>query len=69
MSAETGTGGMVWDRNYVSEHELKYMEMGVPIKAGIFRKVALAEGFDPTRYRLTPGVKKEVLARLGWEDA
>ena len=51
---------------YISEHEQKYMEMGVPIKAGIFRKVDLAEGFDPTRYRLTPGVKKEALKRLGW---
>ena len=52
--------------NYISEHEKKYMEQGVPIKAGIFRMKAEAPGFDPTRYRLTPGVKKEALERLGY---
>ena len=52
--------------NYISEHEKKYMELGVPIKAGIFRMKAEAPGFDPTRYRLTPGVKKEALERLGY---
>ena len=29
-------------------------------------QAALAEGFDPTRYRLTPGIKRETLERLGW---
>ena len=52
--------------NYISEHEKKYMEMGVPIKAGIFRMKPEGPDFDPTRYRLTPGVKKEALKRLGW---
>ena len=66
MTAVPGTGGRFWDRNYVSEHEQKFTELGIPIKAGIFRKAALAEGFDPTRYRLTPGVKRETLERLGW---
>ena len=53
--------------NYISEHEQKYMELGVPIKAGIFRMKAEGPGFDPTRYRLTPGVKKAALERLGYE--
>ena len=52
--------------NYISEHERKYMEMGVPIKAGIFRMKAEKPEMDPTRYRLTPGVKRETLERLGW---
>ena len=52
--------------NYISEHERKYMELGVPIKAGIFRMKAEGPGFDPTRYRLTPGVKKAALERLGY---
>jgi len=69
MTAVPGTGGRFWDRNYVSEHEQKFTELGIPIKAGIFRKAALAEGFDPTRYRLTPGVKRETLERLGWLEA
>ncbi len=52
--------------NYVSEHERKYMDLGVPIKAGIFRKKAAGPELDPTRYRLTPGVKSAALERLGW---
>ena len=50
--------------NYISEHERKYMALGVPIKAGIFRMKAEKPDFDPTRYRLTPGVRKQTLERL-----
>ncbi len=50
--------------NYLSEHEIKYTEMGVPIKFGIFRKKTEAPDFDPTRYRLTPGERARALARL-----
>ena len=63
---------MTWDLarsgfqpNYISEHERKYMEMGVPIKFGIFRMTEREMDFDPTRFRLTPGVRKKVLTRLG----
>lgn len=44
--------------NYVSEHEKKYTELGVPIKFGIFRKAREELDFDPTRWRLTPGMRK-----------
>lgn len=47
--------------NYISEHEQKYMEQGVPIKFGIFRMTALDPGFDPTRFRMTPGLRKRTL--------
>ena len=50
--------------NYVSEHEQKYTEAGVPIKFAIFRKQDPGPDFDPTRYRLTPGVRREALERL-----
>ena len=50
--------------NYISEHERKFTDMGVPIKFGIFRMKAEAPAFDPTRYRLTPGVRAEALKRL-----
>ena len=50
--------------NYVSEHEQKYTEAGVPIKFAVFRKKDPGPEFDPTRYRLTPGVRKEALERL-----
>ncbi len=50
--------------NYLSEHEKKYTAIGVPIKAGIFRKKPGDPDFDPTRYRLTPGVRAAALARL-----
>ena len=53
--------------NYISEHEKKYMELGVPIKAGIFRMKPVDPAFDPTRYRLTPGVRAAALARLDAE--
>ncbi|MDO5435426.1 MAG: tRNA (guanosine(46)-N7)-methyltransferase TrmB [Clostridia bacterium] len=43
--------------NWVSEHEQKYTELGVPIKFGIFRKVPGEMSFDPTRWRLTPGMR------------
>lgn len=45
--------------NWVSEHEKKYTELGVPIKFGIFRKLPEEMDFDPTRWRMTPGVRKE----------
>ncbi len=50
--------------NYISEHEKKYMEAGVPIKFGIFRMRPEGPAGDPTRYRLTPGVREEALKRL-----
>ena len=50
--------------NYVSEHEEKFMAMGIPIKGGIFRKTGEAPAFDLTRYRLTPGVRRKALERL-----
>ena len=50
--------------NYVSEHEEKYMALGVPIKFGIFRMTGKAPDFDPTRFRLTPGVRKRVLEEI-----
>ena len=54
--------------NYISEHERKYMAEGVPIKAGIFRmKEQGPDMMDPTRYRLTPGVRAEALKRLDRE--
>ena len=53
--------------NYVSEHEQKFTALGVPIKAAIFRMKAEAPDFDPTRYRLTPGIRAEALARLDRE--
>ena len=66
LHRELAEGRAAFRPNYISEHERKYMELGVPIKAGIFRMKAEAPGFDPTRYRLTPGVKKEALERLGY---
>ncbi len=53
--------------NYISEHERKYMDLGVPIRFGIFRMKPEAPDFDPTRYRLTPGVRKAALERLNAE--
>jgi len=50
--------------NYVSEHEEKFIAQGIPIKAGIFRKTGEGLSFDPTRYRLTPGIRREALNRL-----
>ena len=52
--------------NYISEHEQKFMEQGIPIKGGIFRMKAEGPEMDVTRYRLTPGVRAEVLRRLQW---
>ena len=50
--------------NYVSEHEEKYTSLGVPIKYGVFRMSGNMPAFDPTRFRLTPGVKRAALDRL-----
>lgn len=44
--------------NWISEHEKKYTELGVPIKFGIFRKLPEDMDFDPTRWRLTPGMRE-----------
>ncbi len=52
--------------NYLSEHEIKYTQLGVPIKFGIFRKQSAGPDFDPTRYRLTPGARARTLEKLGW---
>ena len=51
--------------NDMTEHEIRYSELGVPIKFGIFRKRTGTPEFDPTRYRLTPGARKATLERLG----
>ncbi|MBQ8072728.1 MAG: tRNA (guanosine(46)-N7)-methyltransferase TrmB [Clostridia bacterium] len=52
--------------NYVSEHEQKYMALGVPIKFGIFRMTDREPSFDPTRFRMTPGLRRlAVLPDLG----
>ena len=56
--------GSGFEPNYISEHERKYREMGIPIKFGIFRMTEREMGFDPTRFRLTPGVRRETLERL-----
>lgn len=50
--------------NWVSEHEEKYAAMGVPIKFGLFRMKKEQPSFDPTRFRLTPGVQKAALERV-----
>ena len=50
--------------NYVSEHEEKYAAMGVRIKGAVFRAGKEAPDFDPTRFRLTPGVRQEALERV-----
>ena len=46
------------------EHEEKYMAQGVKIKFGLFRMKPEAPDFDPTRFRLTPGIKKEAIERM-----
>ena len=50
--------------NYLSEHEMKYTKLGVPIKFGIFRKKEEWKAFDPVRYRLTPGVRAAMLKHI-----
>ena len=52
--------------NYISEHEEKYTALGVPIKYAVFRMKPEAPDFDPTRFRLTPGITKEVLDKLNY---
>ena len=52
--------------NYISEHEEKYTALGVPIKYAVFRMKPEAPDFDPTRFRLTPGIKKEALDKLNY---
>lgn len=57
--------------NWVSEHEEKYTAMGVPIKFALFRMKKEAPAFDPTRFRLTPGVRRQAMEHLAgaFEDA
>ena len=43
--------------NYVSEHERKFTALGTPIKFGIFRMTDREPDFDPTRFRITPGLR------------
>ena len=50
--------------NYISEHERKYMDLGVPIKFAIFRMTPREPDFDPIRFRLTPGLRKRTLEAL-----
>ena len=56
--------GSGFQPNYVTEHEQKFAAMGIPIKFGIFRMAGKTPDWDPTRYRLTPGVRAETLERL-----
>jgi len=56
--------GSGFEPNYISEHEQKFAAEGIPIKFVIFRKLEKAPEFDPTRYRLTPGVRARALERL-----
>ena len=37
-----------------------------PIKYAVFRMKPEAPDFDPTRFRLTPGIKKEALDKLNY---
>ena len=46
------------------KHEEKYTALGIPIKFGLFRMGPKASDFDPTRFRITPGVRKEAVRRL-----
>ena len=55
--------GSGYQPNYISEHEQKFMAQGIPIKFGIFRMTDQAPDFDPTRFRLTPGLRKNALRR------
>ena len=57
--------GSGFQPNYISEHERKYMEMDIPIKFGIFRMTGREMDFDPVRFRLTPGLRKERLTLSG----
>ena len=52
--------------NYISEHEMKYTAQGIPIKFAAFRMTEKAPDFDPTRFRMTPGLRKETLKKLGY---
>ena len=56
--------GSGFEPNYLSEHEIMYMEKGVSIKFAILRKTPEEPDFDPTRFRLTPGVKKNALEKI-----
>lgn len=56
--------GSGFEPNYLSEHEIMYMKKGVPIKFAILRKTPEEPDFDPTRFRLTPGVKKNALEKI-----
>ena len=56
--------GSGFEPNYLSEHEIMYMEKGVPIKFAILRKTPEEPDFNPTRFRLTPGVKKNALEKI-----
>ena len=50
--------------NYISEHERKFIDMGIPIKFGIYRMTPREAGFDPLRFRLTPGVRRRTLENM-----
>jgi len=50
--------------NWISEHEEKYMGMGVPIKFGLFRMKAEAPDFDPTRFHMNPVIREEAIKRI-----
>lgn len=55
--------------NYVSEHEEKYTALGVTVKYAVMRKTEREPDFDPTRFRLTSGLRKRLLAELGADHA
>lgn len=50
--------------NYISEHEEKYMKLGVPIRFAIFRMTDSKPDFDPVRFRLTPGLRSKILEKM-----
>ncbi len=40
-----------FEPNYITEHEMKFTSLGVPIKFAIFRKEEKVPDFDPVRWR------------------
>lgn len=48
-------------RDFLSEHEQKFVAEGIPILFCVFRKTPEPPGIDPVRFRLTPGVRKAAL--------
>lgn len=45
--------------NYISEHEKKYTEAGVPIRFGIFRKGEEPKDLDPVAWRIWDAIEND----------